>query len=259
MTNDTTQTQSSHILWPELSSTVTDHGWQSGLEPVPRPGHAGHDQGVAAVIVVLILAVAISFNPIKRIFRGLTKKLWSVRSRDMFDQTTASEQRVTVLLVLQTIVYEAVIASAAFSFFCPAIYISDIGSTGLLAALLLVYYLFQLFVYKLIGFTFSSPDGRKLWLEGFTSTQTLLGFTLIIPGLVVLFYPDFTEIAIWTSLALYLIARVIFISKGFRIFYTNKPSLVYFILYLCSLEIVPIIILFHLAVFYLHYLGLTLC
>ncbi|MDE6397073.1 MAG: DUF4271 domain-containing protein [Muribaculaceae bacterium] len=233
--------------------------WQSGLEPVLRPGHAGHDQGLVACIVVLILAVAVSFDPIKRIFRGLTKKLWSVRIRDSFDQTTASEQRVLLLLILQTIVYEAVIANAAMATFSSGTYLSNLATTGVLAVFLLVYYIFQLTAYSIVGYTFASDTGRTLWLEGFTSTQTLLGFTLIIPGLMVLFYPDLTEIAIWLSAGLYLIARVIFISKGFRIFYTNVPSLVYFILYLCSLEIIPIFILFQTAVYCLQLFGLTLC
>lgn len=233
--------------------------WEQGLEPVLRPGHAGHDQGVMACIVVLILAVAVSFDPIKRIFRGLTKKLWSVRIRDGFDQTTANEQRVLILLMVQTIVYEAVIANAVLTAFFPGCFMFNLATSGVLALSLLLYYIFQLVAYNLVGYTFTTLAGRILWLEGFTSTQTLLGFTLIIPGLMVLFYPDMTEIAIWLSASLYLIARVIFISKGFRIFYTNLPSLVYFILYLCSLEIVPLFILFQTAVFFLQMFGLTLC
>ncbi len=246
-------------FFPSFGKLFEVSTWESGLEPVLRPGHAGHDQGVVACIVVLILAVAVSFDPIKRIFRGLTKKLWSVRVRDSFDQTTASEQRVLLLLVIQTIVYEAVIANAALATFFPRMYMSNLATTGILAVVLLLYYVFQLVAYSIVGYTFTSDTGRTLWLEGFTSTQTLLGFTLIIPGLMVLFYPDLTEIAILVSGGLYLIARVIFISKGFRIFYTNVPSLVYFILYLCSLEIIPIFILFQTAVYCLQLFGLTLC
>ncbi|MDE5596138.1 MAG: DUF4271 domain-containing protein, partial [Muribaculaceae bacterium] len=38
-----------------------------------------------------------------------------------------------------------------------------------------------------------------------------------------------------------------FIWKGFSIFYNNIFSLVYFILYLCALEIIPLIYVFQLA------------
>ena len=46
-----------------------------------------------------------------------------------------------------------------------------------------------------------------------------------------------------TGIVLYIIARVIFICKGFIVFYDNFYSLLYFILYLCTLEIAPIAIM----------------
>jgi len=42
---------------------------------------------------------------------------------------------------------------------------------------------------------------------------------------------------------LYLVARLIFIIKGIRIFYSNLTSIVYFILYLCAVEIVPVVVM----------------
>ncbi|MCH5320108.1 MAG: DUF4271 domain-containing protein, partial [Paramuribaculum sp.] len=53
--------------------------------------------------------------------------------------------------------------------------------------------------------------------------------------------------AVYFAMVLYVLARIMFIVKGFRIFYTNSASIVYFILYLCSLEIVPVTIFFYLA------------
>lgn len=46
---------------------------------------------------------------------------------------------------------------------------------------------------------------------------------------------------------MYLMVRVMFIYKGFRIFYINSFSLVYFILYLCTLEIAPVLMFVKLA------------
>ncbi|MDE6853726.1 MAG: DUF4271 domain-containing protein, partial [Muribaculaceae bacterium] len=41
------------------------------------------------------------------------------------------------------------------------------------------------------------------------------------------------------SLSIASISRLLFIIKGLRIFYTGIGSLLYFILYLCTLEIIP--------------------
>ncbi|MBR5727625.1 MAG: DUF4271 domain-containing protein, partial [Muribaculaceae bacterium] len=47
---------------------------------------------------------------------------------------------------------------------------------------------------------------------------------------------------------LYICARFIFIFKGIRIFYSNLLSILYFILYLCGVEIVPLIVIYGITI-----------
>lgn len=76
------------------------------------------------------------------------------------------------------------------------------------------------------------------------ASQTLLALALLLPALALLFNPGLTVIMLWISGSFYVIGRMIFIFKGFRIFYTNIFSLIYFISYLCTLEIAPIVFLY---------------
>lgn len=48
--------------------------------------------------------------------------------------------------------------------------------------------------------------------------------------------------------AAYIAARVTFIAKGFRLFYDNFLSLLYFILYFCTLEIAPVAALYLISI-----------
>ncbi len=219
--------------------------WQDGLEPVPRPGHTGHDQGVIAIIVVLMLAMCLSFKNIQRIWGNLTKKLWSTRVRQGFDDTTGAETRTVALLLSEAIIFIAVLATAGLALAMPAVFTNNLPTTLRVTAIVAAYFVFQYVAYTTVGYTFASEDGRRLWVQGFTGAMTLLGITLLVPGLITLFYPELTGVAVWIAIALYLLARIMFIRKGFRIFYTNFASLVYFILYLCSLEIIPIAIIYY--------------
>ena len=106
------------------------------------------------------------------------------------------------------------------------------------------YYIFQLVAYNLVGYTFTTDEGRTYFVKGFTSSQSILGFLLLITALVALVFREAAEGMLITAGTLYLLARLTFIIKGFRIFYHKIWSLLYFILYLCTLEIVPLIILY---------------
>ena len=81
------------------------------------------------------------------------------------------------------------------------------------------------------------PVLSPFWREaGFT-----LGWDL---SLLCLCYPEYGAQLLWVALGSFAIAKIIFIWKGFRIFFTQISSWVLFLYYLCSLEIVPLVITF---------------
>jgi hypothetical protein len=101
----------------------------------------------------------------------------------------------------------------------------------------------QLLAYKVIGYVFADKEMTEQLVNGFNSSQTLLGFLLLFPAMLLLFYPAVTEIMAVIGVIFYVLARFIFIYKGFRIFYSDFSSLLYFILYLCTVEVIPVILL----------------
>lgn len=221
--------------------------WLDGLLPVSRPMHSGNDPGFVTVIVLFMLSLCVSFRTIRRLWGTLIKRLWTTRERENYEHITISERRTIGLLLCVAIFFIALIWCAAMSAVSPADFSFSIETTLKLGALTAVYFLFQYAVYGIIGYTFTTDTGSRLWIEGFTSAMTLLGLCLLVPGLLVLFYPDVMTLALGLSVMLYIGARIMFICKGFRIFYTNSVSIVYFILYLCALEIIPVAILYYSA------------
>lgn len=221
--------------------------WESGLEPIERPGHTGHNQGVISLIVVIVLCLCLLFKNIERVWGSLIKKLFHQRNEQPLEHNTDVERRTILFLLLVAVIFISLLSSAGLSRILPWVFRFDMATTMKMIALVAGLFIFQYIAYWTVGYTFTNDEGRKRWIDGFTAAMTLLGLTLLLPGLGVLFYPSITMAAVYCGIVLYIVARILFICKGFRIFYTNSLSIVYFILYLCSLEIVPITIFFYLA------------
>ncbi len=221
--------------------------WEDGLEGTPRPINAGDNSGVLAIITGMFVLMMFGFRQSKRLFKVLLKDLLGMRSPNVFDEHTSNENGVLTLMAMQWSVYTGLVLYILFTYLynlSPENAFIDIAR---LISLTAGYYIFQLAAYNLVGYTFTTAEGRTFYVKGFTASQSLLGFLLIIPVLVALFYRETAEAMLFTAGALYLVARFIFIIKGFRIFYQKIWSLLYFILYLCTLEIVPLIVLYNLA------------
>ena len=233
----------SSIREKELCTIISDP-YTNGLVGETRPTQPGQNSGVLTVLVLTFLFVAFSFKHYSRLFKHSTQDLWSMRRREnAFDEHTSNETRTLIAMLIQLWVYEGVLLFGKLSTNAISedkIFPIVVSLIGLSA----VFYLLQLFIYNIIGYVFSDKVGTSLLIKGFNASQILLGITLLIPAFVSIFYPGHSAMMFNIAFLLYFIARVIFICKGFRIFYHNFSSLLYFILYLCTLEIIPVILVY---------------
>ena len=224
---------------PWMKTGVVDYA--DGLEAIPRHPLPGYDTGVMSLIIVTFLILAANFRHFKSYFKSVWNDLFSVRTRsNAFDDHTVGEDRVLWSLLILLCVCEGIIAYSALSTMEIATG-NAFFTIGLLSLAAMGLYLFQLGSYQMVGYTFTTAIGRNQWVRGFNASQAMLGLALAVPALLSLFNPNISgELAV-IGASLYLVARILFIIKGFRIFYDKIFSLFYFILYLCSLEIIPLL------------------
>ena len=221
--------------------------WDQGLEGAPRQINAGDNSGVLAIVSGVFVLMMLSYRRCSRLFSSLFKELLGMRRPNVFDEHTSKETGVLTLMAMQWSVYTglllytlvALTGNVAQSHAMEDI-LRLIGLTG-------AYYVFQLLAYNAIGYTFATPQQHRYFTEGFTASQSLLGFLLIVPALVAIFYHTLAYPMLILGGIFYFLARILFIVKGFRIFYQNIWSLLYFILYLCTLEIIPLFVIYRLA------------
>ena len=101
--------------------------------------------------------------------------------------------------------------------------------------------------YTIVGKVFSDTLHTWLWVRGFTA-GTGLGAAVFFPlALLSLAYPNYSPYIVLAGLAMLILVKFLFIVKGFRIFFTESSLWVVFLYYLCSLEIVPLVITYGLA------------
>lgn len=247
-----------HILTPEQAERLAEEQWADsvvaareyaeahsghaeGLEPSALPASFGQIDPLGVLVMAALAAAGLGASGIRRALRSYRTALWSVRRRqNAFDDTHKAPLRASLILIMITVVFGGLALYCATPWSAAPTFAGALCAIGVAGG----YYLFQLCAYATIGYAFATPSGRTMWLAGFTATQAYTGLTLVVPVLLMLFMPQWREPLLWVCGTLFLAGKIIFIGKGFRIFYHKIRSLLYFILYLCALEIIPVLALF---------------
>lgn len=212
----------------------------------PTPAHSSV---MMILLVTAFLLIAYCARRGSDFFKKMRNSLWSVKRREnTFDEHTSNEALLMILLIaLSLIMGGIVIYSALTETLQGAMHMSMplavIASIGVAATI----FLFHLAAGGATALIFSDVERTKLWLTGLASMQIFLGLALTPVALLMLFAPQFNPMMTQLAVCLYIAGKIIFLIKGVRIFYNNPFQWVYFILYLCTIEIAPLWFLFNRA------------
>lgn len=206
-----------------------------------------HDTPSMALLLVGLLAVALCYHSGHKYIENFFHYMFSTRRREnLFEDHTVHETSIQAALVANTCIVEGFIIYFAVQLLWPVfaaslqqgIFLYVAAYTGLA----LVFYAAQWVAYKVLGYTFLDTVASRLWIDGFKASQAFLGLALLPVLFLLMLYPANGKLLLWVAASLYLVGRLIFIIKGFRIFYSNLSSIIYFLLYLCAVEIVPLVL-----------------
>lgn len=217
-----------------------------GLEPLALHTSYSNSTPLTAMLVGSLVLGCLNAGGIAHALKSYSHELWSIRHRaNLFDDEHSATAFTAAILMLIFVVFGGVVLYNISGI--P----TNSGFRGVFASMCLmaVYYLFRYVAYQTVGYTFGSNEQRRTWLNGFMATQAYAGLGMIIPAFLLIYKPDWLAISIIISLIVYCAAQILFIIKSIRIFYTNFTSLVYFILYLCTLEIVPAFAVYTISVY----------
>ena len=222
-----------------VATTVPVDTPAAGKLPEPRPIALQPDSWLLAGLLILMTLIAAGARTFKHIFGSLDTELLGVRRRaNAFESHTSAESRTLLLMVLTGCCCQAIL----LGYFFKPTSVSNAPLLLLLAAVTVGLYIFQVVAYNILGYTFTDKVNTSQLLKGLNLSMGLTALLLLIPTFILLFYRSVATEMLITAACIYIIGRIAFICKGFRIFYNGFSSLVYFILYLCALEIIPVMI-----------------
>ena len=220
----------------------------AGTQAQPFAHSPLRDTPSMSLLLAGLLAVALSYHKGYKYIENFFHYRFSTRRREnLFEDHTVNETSIQAALIANTCIVEGFLIYSAVQLFWPAftpqLQHNVFGHIAAYSGLAAAFYVIQWFVYKVLGYTFSDKIGSKLWLDGFKASQSLLGLALLPVAVLTMLYPAHGKLLFSIGVVLYLVGRLIFIYKGFRIFYSNLSSILYFILYLCAVEMVPLVIM----------------
>ncbi len=111
--------------------------------------------------------------------------------------------------------------------------------------LILLFELFRFLFFKLIDYLFNLKSDILFFQKFYFRTQEILGIIVFIPVLLLIYFDYYHDVLFILLLSLFIISRLIIISKVFIVFLQKKVSLLYLIAYLCGVEIIPYILLYN--------------
>lgn len=220
--------------------------WTKGLEPRPLPPGANSD--MPALLGIGVIVAIVSLRRGSRLLSSIGHDLRpGVRATRRYDERDAADRWSLAGIYTLLIICCTILLSKALEPSVPSVADLGTGPTLLMTLAVGAYFLFKLAGYNVVGYTFGDTHKREAWLRAYNATQVPLALALTMPVTLAVFDPPASGVALIIAAMLYTLARIAFFIKGFSIFYTNISSPFYFILYLCTLEITPVIFLYSCA------------
>lgn len=103
------------------------------------------------------------------------------------------------------------------------------------------FFLFKDLMSALLGYVFFSREHTLVWIRSYTYILALLGLALFPVNLCMSFASAaVVSVAVWIGLFMVLISALLFLYKLNMLFFSGAFSIFYLILYLCTLEILPV-------------------
>ncbi len=233
------------------NDSVYEHIDQMPVLEMPAAGNAIthnssplHDTGSMIMFLLSCLFLLTSYRLGSVYIANLGHNMFSTKGKDdLYSDHTMSDTRIIIALIVNTCLMEGMLLFYGLSWYAPKLALALQSSVFLHVFVLVLaaglFITLQLFFYRLIGFTFSDERLTELWVGGFLASQATLGLVLFPVVVITLVFPSTIKSMLTLAIVLYILARIVFIWKGFRIFFNNFSSSIYFILYLCAVEIVP--------------------
>ncbi|MEG1616085.1 MAG: DUF4271 domain-containing protein [Bacteroidales bacterium] len=219
----------------------------AGVKGIPPTPTLANNSWISAIVILCLLLIAYSFRYSSKYIQRILAEAFAIKDRNRrFQRSNVGVVRLKLTMLFFTFILEGLSLYIIFSKYTHHIYTDErvLPLWGLFSLGVLLFYLLQYILYQLIGYVFASRGSTAAWIASFSSITALRSVALTIPVLLAIYHNLTLTAFIYIVCGLYLVTRLLFMSKGLKIFFNGFSSLFYLILYLCTLEIAPLFVIY---------------
>ncbi|MEG0949243.1 MAG: DUF4271 domain-containing protein [Bacteroidales bacterium] len=220
----------------------------AGIKGIPHIQSPAASSWISLLLILCFLVVTASYRSSNKFIQYIVSEIFDYKERSGFHQkSTLNMVRLKAALLFMTFLIEGLALFVVFTKFEPRISFSelkDITLVGAFSACFAFFYLSQLAVYSIISYTFTNKTNAGMISGTLTGITILRGLLLFIPVLISIYHSIPLNIFIFITISLYFATRILFIYKGVKIFFSDFYRLIYVVLYLCTFEIAPLLVIY---------------
>lgn len=213
------------------------------MEPELLPLTPANDPVLRAMVWALIIPALIFLPSVVRLWGKFMTSL--TRHEDTLaaaERTLTDRLAQIVAGLLCCLMWGLLLYCVAYKMRGGNLALSPGYGVGLTAAGAVACGLIQFVGYRVVGYAFTTSGNTIVWIRSLAIEIAMAGYWMVIPALGAMFYPGLAFSMFWLGAGIFLLLRMALWIKCFRIFYDSPFSIVYFFLYLCTLETVPLLI-----------------
>lgn len=201
-------------------------------------------------IVILFCIIGVKCKSSAGYMRSLLSDLTDTRLRHNVFDDTVKETSLIILLNLMWVVCAGILLwigvkdNSLRPFISPTPPLLETKSLGMLVCMGLAgaYLALIMLAYLIVGNVFSGIRETSLWIKGGAASIGLQAFLICPLALLALNYSEWQPGIVIIALIIFIIGKIVFFYQGFRIFFAQISSWLLFLYYLCSLEIIPVLL-----------------
>ena len=182
----------------------------------------------------------------------VTRNFFRFQHEGDFSMSANPETKGHVFLILQTCLTLAILFFDYTQLNLTEVFnqVSPYILLGMDTAICFAYFVAKLALYKVVNWVFFDRAQNRQWLESYLLMVTLLGLSLFALALLVVYFDlSFKPLGI-TVVLLVSTFKLLQLIKCKQIFFAYRFSGVHLILYFCTLELIPVLLLWRALVYF---------
>jgi hypothetical protein len=201
-----------------------------------------------SLLLGLLILFAVIFRRNSRLFEKMLRDVLHVRDRlSLFEDVSGNETLFRNFMIFQSMFLSAlfiflVCRNTNYIFYYPDV-LNNLKIIGVIFIILFTYYLLKQLIYVTIGMIFTTPEQYGNWHISYAAATGLWGTLQYIPVIWLSFIRGHENVAVIMFIIMFIIWRLVIIYKIVRIFDIKIIGILYVFLYLCTLEILPLLLL----------------